>query len=509
MTRLIAFVGLLAAGIVAIALVTPAPRPAYDPYQGQRAQLVYQAQRDSQARAQALEPFDRLVGASIRIALAALPLAVLGVALDAYRLRRRLVVADGAGRLPMPRRVVESNPRPAIAALAAFHATEYQRATAPPSRALATPAPVSVPTLITSDQVEPLPPAIDLSALVQDWRPSLDAILLGVGPGGKRITVPARDLCHVALAGATGGGKSNIMRLVVSQLQSAGAKVVLADPHYAPLDAESGDDWRAIQRRLHLAPAVQASEIDSLLAWLATDELPQRLERRRNGQPAGPPLFLAIDELPAIIADVRAAPAHMARLLREGRKCGIFVVGAAQDWLAKTLGGAGAIRDCYRTAYYVGGDQTSARVLLDVTGHVDETQLGEPGLAFLRSRVTPSAQLVRVPLASNAALATLLPSSTIEWQPSGSQVAADHADLLCMPDGSLNLPGYHVADVAIQSEKTLSAEQQRILALFSGGADVASVVKEVYGVASSAGRAYQERSRDVQQTLRTMLVQNT
>ena len=241
MTKLIAFIGILVAGFIAIALITPTRRPA-DLYAAQRAQLDYQAKLDSQARMQAradaLEPMIRLVLAALYLA----PLAAGFVALDAYRLRRRLVAADAAGRLPLPRRVVETNARPAIAALAAFHATEYQRATPPPSRALATPAPVSVPTLITSDQVEPLPPAIDLSALVQDWRPSLDAILLGVGPGGKRITVPARDLCHVALAGATGGGKSNIMRLVVSQLQSAGAKVVLADPHYAPLDAESGDD---------------------------------------------------------------------------------------------------------------------------------------------------------------------------------------------------------------------------------------------------------------------------
>ena len=74
-----------------------------------------------------------------------------------------------------------------------------------------------------------------------------------------------------------------------------------------------------------------------------------------------------------------------------------------------------------------------------------------------------------------------------------------------MPDGSQMVARQIVADVASQSEKTLSAEQQRILSLFSGGADVAGVVKEVYGVASNAGRAYQDHSRDVQQTLRAIL----
>src|SRR4028118_1407334 len=100
-----------------------------------------------------------------------------------------------------------------------------------------------------------------------------------------------------------------------------------------------------------------------MLAWIATDELPQRLERRYKGESVGAPLFLAIDELPLIVKDVPEAPKHMARLLREARKVNIFLIGAAQDFLVKTIGGSGAVRDCYRTAFYVGGDAQTARVL--------------------------------------------------------------------------------------------------------------------------------------------------
>ena len=99
--------------------------------------------------------------------------------------------------------------------------------------------------------------------------------------------------------------------------------------------------------------------------------------------------------------------------LREGRKVNLFLVGAAQDFLVKSVGGTGAVRDCYRTAFYVGGDQTSARVLLDVKGRVDDGQLGR-GLAMLRSKATPTAQVVRVPLASNGTLARLLADVTAE-----------------------------------------------------------------------------------------------
>jgi hypothetical protein len=148
-------------------------------------------------------------------------------------------------------------------------------------------------------------------------------------------------------------------------------------------------------------------DLRHLLTWLATDELPRRLELRATGQRVGMPHVLAIDELPAIVAEVKDAPEHLGRILREGRKGGLLTIGAAQDFLVKTIGGTGAVRDCYRTAFYVGGDAQTARVLLDVKGAVDDGQLGR-GLAYLRSRPTLTAELVRVPLASNAALDRLL-----------------------------------------------------------------------------------------------------
>jgi predicted ABC-type transport system involved in lysophospholipase L1 biosynthesis ATPase subunit len=101
-----------------------------------------------------------------------------------------------------------------------------------------------------------LPGALDLSAL--ECNPTLDHILLGVDELGQ-ITVSVPDLCHVALLGSTGGGKSNLLRLILPQLQKIGASVILADPHFAPLDPENGDDWRPIADRLIHAPAVSAA----------------------------------------------------------------------------------------------------------------------------------------------------------------------------------------------------------------------------------------------------------
>jgi hypothetical protein len=247
--------------------------------------------------------------------------------------------------------------------------------------------------------------------------------------------------------------------------------------------------------RLHLQPAVTPDDIRHVLAWLATEELPKRLELRRNGQRVGTPHFLAIDELPAIVADVKDAPEHLSRLLREGRKVGLLTIGAAQDFLVKTIGGAGGVRDCYRTAYYVGGDTQTARVLLDVKGSVDDGSLGQ-GLAFLRSKATPTAQLVRVPLASNEALYSLL--GDVREASAGSALLP-----FGKPHGSLLEANNNPASMALQRHETRTPEQERIITLFLAGNDIAAIVKEVYAVTSSGGRKYQERSADVQAVLRS------
>ncbi|PLS82349.1 MAG: hypothetical protein CYG59_04315, partial [Chloroflexi bacterium] len=360
--------------------------------------------------------------------------------------------------------------------------------------------PLTAPGLITAEPEAPALPmgTVDLSELVQTWRPSVDSITLAVGPGGVPYRVHARELCHVALAGATGGGKSNIMRLLLAQLTAAGAKVCLADPHFTPYDPESRDDWRPIAQRLHMAPAVKAADIRHMLAWMATDELQQRLERRYKGQHVGAPLFLAIDELPSIVKDVPEAPEHLGRLLREARKVNIFIIGAAQDFLVKTIGGAGAVRDCYRTAFYVGGDAQTARVLLDVRGSVDDGQLGQ-GLAMLRSKATPQAALVRVPYASNESIYGLLNVP----QPTAAPL---HGTVMDMPPATGHAievqPEQQPSATASQSHKPLlSPEERRIVSLFAAGHDVASIVKELWPEAKNGAR-YQQRSTEVQAVLR-------
>lgn len=347
-----------------------------------------------------------------------------------------------------------------------------------------------------------LPDEVDLADL--HCRPTPNHILLAVDELGQ-ITVAVDQLCHVALLGATGGGKSNLLRLVLAQLQAIGASVILADPHFTPLDPENGDDWRPIADRLIHAPALTAAAIDQELSFM-TDELARRLEKRNKGQPFGPPIFFAFDELPVICDLVKDAPGRMAKLLREGRKVHLLTVGASQSMLVKEVGGSTTARDQYRTAFYVGGDKKSAAAMLDMPERmIDDGLLGK-GIVLLRSASTQPARLVRVPLVSNESLYQLLGNTRIAPTlplPMGFRLPAPAPILAGALEGALEGATVHAPSSAPGSAALPTAEAARALALIQAGKTMSEVIKELFGVTS--GRAYQEKTVWLMDVIRAAL----
>jgi hypothetical protein len=408
-------------------------------------------------------------------------------------------------------------------ALGAFHATAQIAASRQPVPTTVTYSPhtalnnrvdaAGIPALPVSEPAASLPGLTDLATL--GHTPTADSILLALGEGGERITVSARALCHVALVGATGGGKSNLLRLLLPQLQAIGARVVLADPHYAPIDPENGDDWRAIEARLHLAPAVKASEIAALFAYL-TDELDRRIELRNKGQKWGPSLFLAMDELPVIADSVEGAIDQLGRLLREGRKVGIFSVGASQSMLVKVVGGDSSAREAYRTAFYVGGDLKSAAALLDMPQReINEGKL-TTGMALLRSVATAPARLVRVPYASNRAIAALLgppspgtvagtadrPFGFRAGTPVPASVPASVPARVTVVDSRYSAS--ECVTTATETATVPDAEEARILARFANGASLHDIAIEIGGNQNPGSRQYRAARARIEQLLRSL-----
>jgi hypothetical protein len=267
------------------------------------------------------------------------------------------------------------------------------------------------------------------SSVLETFTPTLDRIFLGEKEGtGEPIFVAAENLCHVATAGNTGGGKTNIQRLLMMQLCKAGAQVLLLNPHYTRYDLAHDEDWTPYEPHLVYDP-MECRSYDSIefyLRYIAETLLPERLDRYAHSRPLGKPYFLVLDELPAIVRHVKIAAPALREILEQGRKVGIFLITAAQDFLISTIapgGSGGSIRECYRTAYYAGGDAQTARTLLDLergkSGEVPETRLGK-GLVMLRcagSSNCKQATLVRVPYVDNAALYRLLGPSTFQPEP--------------------------------------------------------------------------------------------
>lgn len=280
--------------------------------------------------------------------------------------------------------------------------------------------------------------------LASGFRPTMEKIFLGRLPDGTDITVAVRDLCHVALAGNTGGGKSSLMRLIVAQLCYLKVPTVLLNPHYMPYDHDAGEDWTPFDHALS-APAAGCAEYDMIakyLRWAAEVELPERIALARNGGKPRRACFFVLDELPAIVKHIKQAPEWIAAILREGRKYGLFLIVASQDFLAKTVSnkdGEGEIRKQYRTALYVGGGVTTAKVLLDVqdASDIPETQLGM-GTIMLRCKATKSAVLANVCYVDNESLYALLGPSTFNSD------AADDGNnnlVVSVPGNGGNTPG--------------------------------------------------------------------
>jgi hypothetical protein len=280
------------------------------------------------------------------------------------------------------------------------------------------------------------------SSVLNTFTPTLDRIYLASTTDGLAIYCAAEDLCHVALAGNTGGGKTGIMRLLMAQLCKAGAQVLLLNPHYTRYDLKHDEDWTPFEPYLVYDPMKcrDYKVIEHYLKYAAEDLLPKRLEKYAHSLPTGKPYFLVLDELPAIVRHIPKTPDYLRELLEEGRKVGIYVITAAQDFLVKTISpknGGGSIRECYRTAYYVGGDPTTAKTLLDMPANlIPEDQLGR-GPTMLRCAAVPTtkkAKLTRVPYLDNASLYRLLGPST--YNPSGMESDLQEEDVLAHPTGA-------------------------------------------------------------------------
>jgi len=187
-------------------------------------------------------------------------------------------------------------------------------------------------------------------------------VRLGVGPAGQPVAVRWEDLGHLLVAGMTGAGKSNFLRLLVHQAIGEGTALLLSDldratfpmlrDHPALLADIAGtpEDARAIVSR-----ALAECERRAAL-YQQVSGYPETLEEYnaqviKDGGETLPRLLITLDEFNATtlaLGGPRGAFAgDVASLAWRGRKFGVNLVFAAQDFTKAIIG---RVRDQVRAA---------------------------------------------------------------------------------------------------------------------------------------------------------------
>lgn len=160
------------------------------------------------------------------------------------------------------------------------------------------------------------------------------AALLGLDEQGTPLllSLPSPDVAHVLVAGATGSGKTALLRTIVASLaaynRARQIQLLLIDP--------KGRGFAPFARLPHLlCPVVSdAGEVTTRLQWLVSE-----MGRRDCESLVAPRLVLVIDELAEAIALGGAEVIEaLTRLTQRGREAGVHVIAATQKPSAALLG---------------------------------------------------------------------------------------------------------------------------------------------------------------------------
>ena len=192
-----------------------------------------------------------------------------------------------------------------------------------------------------------LPKLIPFPGIERGWAQ------LGLNHVGETISQTWTKLGHVLIAGKTGSGKSVFLRLLAYQALAEGAQLLLVDldgatfpmlAHHPALLAPLANTPQAAQDVVDRA----LGECDHRAAlYMQTDGYPESLEEfnrssvPHDGEPL-PRLLVVLDEFSALVMALGGSKSSFANQVAElgwrGRKFGIHLVFAAQDFTKQVVG---------------------------------------------------------------------------------------------------------------------------------------------------------------------------
>ena len=244
----------------------------------------------------------------------------------------------------------------------------------------------SGPMLRIASPVEPSPLAWDRRAI------SADSIPVGLahGFGGAQSVAWNRTIDHhVIVAGATGSGKSVLMRLMLLSLALATdpgqMELVLIDPKNRGLEE--------LARLPHVRQPMAWNPSDMAAMLAAVDvELSARIAKN---SPASPVIILAIDEVADLLEGNAVLQSLYARINKMGREQGIHTIAGTQKPMLTELG-QGPTQATFQA---VGRMQRSRDTRIATGLDVPADALPYPGLFYIASNGR-APQVVQVPFVS-------------------------------------------------------------------------------------------------------------
>ena len=167
--------------------------------------------------------------------------------------------------------------------------------------------------------------------------PARTAVPLGVSTGGKVLALDLADerQAHVLFGGATGSGKSTVLRWLLYRLLAqnspADLRLLAADPKVAHLR----EGLRPFAYVPHLLHPIQsdAREVMRVLTWLLME-----LKRRELTGATTPRILLVVEEVKHYTDQSRDIQAALAQILQIGRGWGVNVWATTQHPGVKAIG---------------------------------------------------------------------------------------------------------------------------------------------------------------------------
>jgi DNA segregation ATPase FtsK/SpoIIIE, S-DNA-T family len=165
-----------------------------------------------------------------------------------------------------------------------------------------------------------VPPLTACLGLAEDGRPLM-------------IRLPSPEVAHVLVAGATGSGKTDLMRAILISLalnnRQSKLQIALIDPK-----------TRGLGPLAALPHTVDDLAVDALSARNLLEKLVAEMERRDREGVSSPRIVVAVDELYDLLAiGGKEVEIALVRLAQRGREAGLHLVCGVQKPSAAAIGG--------------------------------------------------------------------------------------------------------------------------------------------------------------------------